>query len=412
MADNVTGTRAFDPLTIGPLTLRNRFIKAATNEGMAPSGIPSKQLVRFHEGIAAGGVGMTTVAYCAVSPDARSFVDQTTLTLGNVPHLKALTEAVHRQGAAASAQITHGGAFTFVKELSSDLPISSSGGFNSIGVLSGKWWRQQMTATHMAKVTDDFVRGACLAREAGFDAVEIHMGHGCLLSQFLSPFYNKRRDGYGGTPEGRARFPAEVLGRVLEAVGKEMAVVCKISVIDGVKPGNTAADSARIARVLEAAGAHLLVLSAGLSGASVDTMFGSTFPPACYPKWMGTTPIAKLAMLLHRLTARKITFQEMYLLEHARQMRAVTRMPLAYLGGVKTLANVEQALQEGFDAVALGRALIHDPALIAAFASGQAQTSGCTSCNLCTAMMYTPGGTSCVLGKSGDVTLNAQPAAS
>ena len=411
MVTDTTVARAFSPLTIGPLTLRNRFIKAATNEGMSPGGTPSKQLVQFHENIAKGGVGMTTVAYCAVSPDGRSFVDQTTLNRDNVPHLKVLTDAVHRYGAAASAQITHGGAFNFIKEPSAGPPISSSGGFNNVGILSGKWRRQAMGPTHMAQVTDEFVQGARLARDAGFDAVEMHMGHGYLLSQFMSPVYNHRRDAYGGTPEQRARFPAEVLSRVLDAVGKDLAVVCKISVTDGIKNGNKASDGARGARILESAGAHMLVLSAGLSAASVDTMFGSSFPAANYPEWM-SSPITKLAMLIYRLTAPKVTFHEMYLLEHARLVRAATRLPLAYLGGVKTLANVEQAMQEGFDAVTLGRALVHDANLVSAFASGRTQASGCTACNLCTAMMYTPAGTSCVLGQPGNVFLNSQPAAS
>src|SRR3546814_14019498 len=95
--------KAFTPLKIGPLTLRNRFIKSATNEGMAKGGVPSKMLVEHHRRIAAGGVGMTTVAYCAVSPDGRTFVDQVSLNRESVPHLRALTDAVHREGAAICA---------------------------------------------------------------------------------------------------------------------------------------------------------------------------------------------------------------------------------------------------------------------------------------------------------------------
>jgi 2,4-dienoyl-CoA reductase-like NADH-dependent reductase (Old Yellow Enzyme family) len=402
---------AFSPLTIGPLTLRNRFIKSATNEGAAPGGVPSKQLVRFHERIAAGGVGMTTVAYCAVSPDGRTFVDQIGLHEGNVPHLRALTDAVHRQGAAASAQITHGGCFTWVKDLTCGRPLSSSGGFNKVGLMSGQWWRQAMGPGQMTQVIGEFVQGARLARDAGFDAVEIHMGHGYLLSQFLSPLYNRRRDAYGGSPEARARYPAEVLGRVLDAVGKELAVVCKLSVTDGARGGNTADDGARIAKVLDAAGAHLLVLSAGLNVESITTMFGSSFPKENRVKM--SNPLINAAMFLQRLMEpQEVTFREMYLLESARKVRAATRMPLAYLGGVKTLANVEQAMQEGFEAVALGRALIHGADLVAAFGSGRTQASECTSCNRCISMMYTPGGTSCVLGEPGSAELNAQGAAS
>ena len=404
-------SRAFTPLRIGPLTLRNRFIKSATNEGSARGGIASKRLVQFHEAIAAGGVGMTTVAYCAVAPDGRTFVDQVTLDAAQVPHLKVLTDAVHRHGAAASAQITHGGCFTFVPPGDTPRPLSASGGFNKVGIMSGQWRRQAMTVADMDRVAGEFVRGARLAREAGFDAVEIHMGHGYLLSQFLSPLYNRRSDAHGGDVRGRARFPVQVLERVLEAVGKEMAVVCKISVTEATRGGNTAEDGAEIARILEAAGAHLLVLSAGLNIESITTMFGSSFPKE--NRTRVDNPVVALAMLIQRFTEPKnVQFHELYQLENSRKARAMTKMPLAYLGGVKSLANVGQLMDEGFDAIALGRVLIHQADLVAAFATERTLVSGCTSCNRCVAMMYTPGGTSCVLGAPGDATLNAAPAAS
>src|SRR3546814_14414874 len=120
----------------------------------------------------------------------------------------------------------------------------------------------------MGAVIGEFVAGAKLAREAGFDAVEIHMGHGYLLSQFLSPMYNKRRDAYGGSTEQRARFPAQVLRAVLDAVGSELAVICKICVTEGVKKGANAKDAAIVAGVLEREGAHLLVRSGAIGRAS------------------------------------------------------------------------------------------------------------------------------------------------
>ena len=184
----------------------------------------------------------------------------------------------------------------------------------------------------MERVAAEFVRGAQLAREAGFDAVEIHMGHGYLLSQFLSPLYNRRRDAYGGDVRGRARFPVQVLERVLDAVGKEMAVVCKISVTEGTRGGNTAEDGAQIARLLEAAGAHLLVLSAGLNIESITTMFGSSFPKE--NRTQVGNPVVALAMLIQQFTEPKnVQFHELYQLANSRQARAATRMPLAYLGG-------------------------------------------------------------------------------
>lgn len=399
----------FEPLTIGPLTLRNRIIKSATNEGMAPQGIPSRQLVKLHEALAQGGVGMTTLAYCSVSPDGRTLPGQIVLDASTVPHLRALTDAVHRHGAAASAQITHGGCFTFLRERSTPRPLSSSGGFNKVGLMSGMWRKQAMTEADMTQVTRQFVQGAELARAAGFDAVELHMGHGYLLSQFISPLYNRRRDSYGGSLENRLRFPLRVLRAVLEAVGNDLAVICKYSITDGVRGGNTAQDGAAIARLLEAAGAHLLVLSAGMNVESITTLFGSSFPKENRVK--AGNPLIGMAMALQRLKEPEVVFRELYLLEHARKVRAAVKLPLAYLGGVSSLEGIERAMAEGFEAVAMGRGLICQPDFVNRLSQGLARHSGCTACNRCVAMMYTPGGTSCVLGPAGDPVLNAQPAA-
>lgn len=202
---------AFSPLRVGPLTLRNRLIKSATNEGMTPNGVPSCALVGFHERIAEGGAALTTVAYCAISDDGRTFVDQARLDAPTVRQFRALTDAVHRHGAAASAQITHGGCFTFLPSLSTKRPLSASGGLNKVGVMSGRFLKQAMTRDQMTVIADEFARASRHACDAGFDAVEIHMGHGYLLSQFLSPLYNRRRDAYGGDAARRAAFPVEVL---------------------------------------------------------------------------------------------------------------------------------------------------------------------------------------------------------
>lgn len=181
ISDNsVTALSPFDPMRIGPLQLRNRFIKSATNEGMAKGGTPSKGLVEHHRRMAAGGAAMTTVAYCAVSPDSRTFVDQLTLDATSLPHLKVLTEAVHREGAAASAQITHGGAFNFLPRLSTRYPRSASGGFNPPGVINGRLVKVPMTEAELERVADEFVLAALRARDAGFDAVELHMGRALI----------------------------------------------------------------------------------------------------------------------------------------------------------------------------------------------------------------------------------------
>ncbi len=398
---------AFTSIRLGPLTLRNRFIKAATNEGMARDGLPTKALVEHHRTMAAGGAAMSTVAYCAVSADGRTFVDQLQLTKAVVPHLRVLTDAVHHEGAAACAQITHGGAFNFLPQLSTRYPRSASGGFNAPGMLVGRLFKKAMTTDDLERITDEFVQGARRARECGFDVVEIHMGHGYLLSQFLSPKYNHRRDEFGGDAEHRAGFPAMVLRRVLDAVGTEMAVTCKLSVTEAFKGGGTAEDAVVIAGVLEREGAHLLVLSGGMNVESPWAIFGSPLPKTAagpVPGWVG----AASAKLL-QLTAPKMQFRELYLRPHSLKVRAAVQMPLAYLGGAKSVAGIRQVLDDGFDYVVMGRALIHDPALVGKFRDGSVTESGCTACNECVALMYSPGGTGCVLRGANDIELNRLP---
>lgn len=400
----------FEPIKIGPLTLRNRFIKAATNEGMAKNGIVTKGLSLFHERMADGGAALTTVAYCATSLDGRTFVDQVTLTGEALPDLKAMTDAVHRHGGAISAQITHAGSFTFLdkEQLSASKPLSSSGGFNKVGVISNRFFKKAMDRAEMDAMVDEFVTAAKLAREAGFDAVELHMGHGYLLSQFVSPLYNKRKDAYGGTIEKRMKFPNEILSRVLDAVGQDLAVLVKFSMTDGKKGGNTITEGIAVARSLERTGAHMAVLSNGLNVESITEMFGSSLPETGSKP---ANPLIGLAMWAQKLTAPKnVVFHENYLRGNALKIRAATDMPLAYVGGAKSFEGVDQIMNDGFDAVAMGRALIHDPQLIGRWQDGAMETSGCTACNRCVTMMYLPTGTHCVLTGSQDAQLNQIPA--
>ena len=409
MTFSASNSAAFAPIQIGPLTLRNRFIKSATNEGVAKGGIPSKMLVEHHRRMAAGGAAMTTVAYCAVSADGRTFEDQVTLDEPSIKHLRVLTDAVHAEGGLACAQITHGGAFTFVPNLTTKYPLSSSGGFNPPGAISGRFFKTAMSAGDLERIVGEFVTAARRAKLAGFDAVEIHMGHGYLLSQFISPIYNKRRDEFGGkTAAERVRYPVLILRSVLDAVGKEMAVTCKICVTEGARGGATAEDAVQVAKALEAAGAHLLVLSGGMNVESPWTIFGSNMPKEATD--VIDNKIIKFATRMMKLWEPKLSFRELYFLEHSRKVRAAVKMPLAYLGGAKSMAGIEQVMTDGFDAVVMGRALLHDPQLVNKFKSGEATVSGCTACNQCVVMMYTPGGTSCALHPPNDVALVQTPA--
>jgi 2,4-dienoyl-CoA reductase-like NADH-dependent reductase (Old Yellow Enzyme family) len=401
----------FDPVRIGPLQLRNRFIKSGANEAMSFNGVPTKALVRHHSDLARGGVGMTTVAYMAVAPEARTLPNQIWMRPDILPDLRALTAAVHAEGAAISAQITHGGSFVTGMKVKGRT-ISSSAGFNAAGMLKGNVLQRAMTEADMARVIAEFVAAARMARDAGFDAVELHMGHGYLLNQFISPLSNRREDEYGGTAENRVRFPARVLAAVKAAVGDTTAVLAKINVADGTRRGAQVEDGIVTAQALQAAGADMLVLSGGRNVESTWFMFGSRMNRAEIIKVLKQQGDWLTALMMKAAAASEpdIKFREMYFLEYSRKIRAAVELPLAFLGGVKSLANAQQAVAEGFDCVVLARALLHDPALVNKFRSGELTQSGCDNCNGCVAYIYHPAGTRCVLRPPNDLALNRVPA--
>ena len=205
-------SKLFTAAQIGPLTLRNRTIRSAAFESMCPGNAPSKELFDYHRSVAAGGVGMTTVAYAAVTRSGLSFDRQLWMREEIVPGLKALTDAVHREGAAASIQLGHCGNMSH-KSICGEIPVGACTGFNLYSPTLVRGLRKDELRP-MARCFGDAVR---LARRAGFDAVEIHAGHGYLVSQFLSPYTNHRKDEFGGSLENRMKFMDMVMEEVMEA---------------------------------------------------------------------------------------------------------------------------------------------------------------------------------------------------
>lgn len=389
----------FRPFRLAGLALRNRVIKAATFEGMSPGGEVAPTLVRHHRELAAGGVGMTTVAYCAVTPDGRTFRDQLHMRPAIVPQLRALTEAVHAEGAAASLQLGHAGAFSNNHDLGPRRPRGPSRALNLLGMLSGRVWADAMSEGDIEETTAAFVRAAELAREAGFDAVELHLGHGYLLSQFLCPATNRRRDGYGGPLERRARFALEVVARVRARLPAAMPVLCKVNLRDGFRGGLEIDESVQVARWLEERGASALVLSGGFVSRDAFYLFRGERPLAQMIE-VEKSAAQRLALRLFGPSVIKAyPFEPLYFLELARQVRRAVAMPLALLGGIKSLEDLERAMAEGFELAVMGRALIHEPGLIGRYARGAASrrdlVSYCLPCNRCVAEMDREGGVCC-----------------
>jgi 2,4-dienoyl-CoA reductase-like NADH-dependent reductase (Old Yellow Enzyme family) len=381
---------------IGPLTLKNRTIKTATYEGMTPNGIPSDALVEHHRRLAAGGVGMTTVAYCAVSPDGRTFGEQMVMTEANVARLQTLTGAVHAEGAKVALQLGHAGFFTKNADVSRRRPLGPSRTFNAYGLVNGVPFARAMTEADMERTAGEFAEAAARAARAGFDAVELHLGHGYLLSQFLSPATNRRRDAYGGSLANRMRFPRRVVERVLETVGTQLAVLAKINLSDGFSGGLEIGEAVEIARQLEKDGVNALVLSGGFTSRTPLYLLRGGRPLAA----MIAVEKSRLQQLALRYFGARIIqaypFEELFFLPLARRVRQAVEMPLVLLGGIVSLQGLDTAMREGFDFVALGRALIADPSLVDDFMTGRKTRSRCTACNECIAEMDA-GGVRCVL---------------
>lgn len=384
--------QAFLPARLGPLTLKNRFVKAATFEGVMPRGQVSEALVEFHEAVARGGAAMTTVAYCAVSPGGRVHRDTVVLDADRAAQLRKVTSAVHDAGALACAQIGHAG--LVANTLSNRTPTlapSTRLSAPAMGLVRGA------TSEQLESVVDDFGAAAAHAVDAGFDAIEIHMGHGYLLSSFFSPTLNKRTDRYGGDATRRAELARRVAERVRRSVGENVAVTAKFNMDDGVRGGFWLTDSVPTARLLEADG-HLdaLQLTGGSSLQNPMYYFRGDVPMdefiASQPRAVGLG----LRVIGKRLF-RSYPFEEAFFLPLARQFREQLSMPLMLLGGINRLDTAQQALAEGFEFVAMARALLRQPDLVNRFRDDVAEEGLCIHCMKCMPTVYS--GTHCVLAQ-------------
>ena len=376
-------TDVFSEGEIGPITLRNRFIRSAAFEGMCPGGVPSGALIEYHRSVAAGGIGMTTVAYVSVARDGRSFSHQAWMRPEILGPLGELCDAVHREGALASVQLGHCGNMSD-RRVSGVRPIAPSAVFNLFGLT----YPRAMTPTDIEGVAEGFAASARLAMEAGFDAVEIHAGHGYLISQFLSPRTNRRKDEFGGDLENRCRFGRMVVERVSEAVGGKLAVLVKMNLSDGFAGGAGPEEAAEVAKVFEAAGAHALILSGGfVSKTPMYVMRGDT-PLAGFTRGERRL-LAKVGLALFgRVVVKTYPFEEAYFLDEARVVREAVGLPLVLVGGLVSRASIERAMSAGFDFAALARPLIAQPDFVDRLRRGELEVSPCDQCNTCVASMY------------------------
>lgn len=374
----------FNPAKLGPLTLRNRVIKAATFEARTPDALVTDDLIEYHRLPAAGGVAMTTVAYCAVSPGGRTGGNQIWMRPHAVPGLRRLTEAIHAEGAAISAQIGHAGPVADARsnQATALAPVRF---FNPIAMR----FAQKATRENIDDVLAAHAHAARLAVDAGFDAVEIHLGHNYLASAFLSPLLNRRDDEFGGSLQNRAKVARGLVMAVRRAVRQQVAVTAKLNMTDGIRGGITVDEALTTARWLQDdGGLDAIELTAGSSLVNPMYLFRGDAPVKEFAAAFKPPLRWGIRMTGHRFF-REYPYRDAYLLREARLFRAELTIPLILLGGITNRTTMDLAMAEGFEFVAMARALLAEPDLVNRIAAEGSQVrSACTHCNQCMATIY------------------------
>lgn len=388
--------KALSPATLKGLKLRNRFIKAGAFEGMSPKGIPSDRLIEHHAAFARGGVGMTTVAYCAAEADGRVMEEMMYMHEGIRDELSSLIAAVHEQGAAISGQLGHCGAFTQNRDFRGDRPLGPSRSFNLSGLPYGLASVGAMGTEDMNRLVAVFHDAALFMKDVGFDAIELHFAHGYGLSQFISPKTNKRKDEYGGSITNRMRYPLRVLAAVRDAVGDDFPILGKMGLRDGVHGGLEIDEALEVAELLDKAGIDCLIPSGGSS--SMNPMYLFRGDNIWWPLLKAEkNPVLKAGIFFMRpFMFFNYPYEELYFLDGCRRVRdKVKEAKICYIGGVCTVESIEKAMAE-FDFIEMARALIADPAFVEHISNDSSYENPCNHCNECAALIKSNTGVYCV----------------
>lgn len=350
------------PWAMGPLEIKNSLVRSATVEGLSTeNGAPTQRLMDITAALARGGTGLIIAGTAFISREGRADHHATGMDHDDlITPLSRLCDAVHRAGGVLAAQLLHCGSVMNPALLPEKEAIY--GPSEMVDPVHGRLVTE-LSPARITKIIDTYARAAARARQAGFDAVQIHAAHGYLINQFLSPFRNRRRDGFGGSPANRARFLCQVFEAVRGAVGKRFPVFVKLSAYDGFAHGLMPADAALAAARLDAMGIDAIEVSAG------------------------TPEGAKSGGWDHILPA---PFREGSLLKYALRIKEKVKCPVISVEGWRTPEKIAAALEQ-VDAVSMSRPFIREPDLAARWLDGDLSPARCTSCNQCLKLIETSG---------------------
>ena len=361
--------RPFETSKISGMTIKNRFVRSATYEAYAETdGRVNDRFILYMAELAAGGAGMIITSHAYVSPEGQAGPRQVGAYSDDMlPGLAKTADTIHENGSIAVLQIAHAGKRGIGK-----------GAFAAMGpseeIIDGEKKAGQMTEENIQATIQAFGKAAQRAVQAGYDGVQIHAAHSYLLSQFLSPYYNRRTDAYGGSIENRSRFLVQVYEQVREKVGHAFPVLVKMNSEDFLENGLTVAETLQVCRILEEKGIDAVELSGG-------TMDSGRF-------------------FFSRKGTAKSPDLEAYYREAAGKFKAQLNIPLILVGGFLSYEIARETIESGLaDMVALSRPLIREPGLVRRWQAGDTRKAACICCNKCFGTLFREGGLHCAVEK-------------
>jgi 2,4-dienoyl-CoA reductase-like NADH-dependent reductase (Old Yellow Enzyme family) len=381
--------KLFEPIVINGVTIPNRVVKSAMAENLCDArGRPLPGLVSLYENWSRGGVGLSITGIAHVR-EGCGFLDGDIGIYSDdlIAPLQEVTGAVHRHPGKVFLQLCH--AFPQVSRRKARRLgcVAPSAGFNRANLL----FNREMTDADIRRLIGEFGAGARRAREAGFDGVQLHAAHGWLLSRFISPRHNRRRDRWGGSFDNRVALLEEILGAIRAEVGGDYPVTIKLNAHDGEPRGLTVDEAVRIAGRLEERGIDAVEVSAG----TADVAFGfypnrGALPADLALRFIAldapfARPILPLLRPVLRAAARKARFPgEAYFYPEARRFAEALSIPVMSVGGIRFPETAERILTESRVAmVSMARPFVRQPNLVEKWRAGTGARATCVSCNRC-----------------------------
>lgn len=374
------GNKVFEPFELADITFSNRIIRSATFEGMSDeNGKPKEQLLKKYEALAKGGVGGIITGFIGVEQQGKASDNMAMINkTENIEAFKKLTKRMHELETPIIAQLNHCGGQS--KEESAHMPIVAPSKISD-------YKAREMTKDEILKVIEAFVKGIKNAKEAGFDGVQIHMAHGYLLSEFVSPRMNRRKDEWGGSTENRFR----IIKMIFEEARKEVGyypIIVKINGYETLKNGMTIEESVKIAKLLEKVGCDGIEVSNGALKAGMATMRGQVPWKMIVAQNEKLNKMPEFIKSFVGIVAKKAVPQpqpkNLYNLEAAMSIKKAVSIPVIVVGGITELEEIEDLINnDKCDAVSMSRPFIIESDLVNKFKTGKQTQSKCIQCNFC-----------------------------